>query len=183
MLEATWELIGRQGAAVRLSDVAESAGVSRQAIYLHFGDRRGLLLGLVSHMDETLGLAELAAPVREAPSGVEAMARMIELHSRYTAEIDPVARVLEAAQQEDEALGAAWRDRMSHRRRAHERIIQRIADEGNLAEGWTVAAAADLFYVLTMPGPWRELTQRLGWSADEYIKHVTRLLQQSFVAA
>ena len=38
---------------LRLADVADRADVSRQAVYLHFGDRAGLVLGLLGWVDET----------------------------------------------------------------------------------------------------------------------------------
>jgi AcrR family transcriptional regulator len=43
--------------------------VSRQTVYLHFGDRAGLLLALVHYMPETLGFQELLARVFDAPTG------------------------------------------------------------------------------------------------------------------
>ncbi|MDH3426552.1 MAG: TetR/AcrR family transcriptional regulator, partial [Acidimicrobiia bacterium] len=46
ILDATWELVAEQGAGLKLSEVASRASVSRQAIYLHFGDRPGLLVAL-----------------------------------------------------------------------------------------------------------------------------------------
>lgn len=182
ILETTWRLIEARGPGVRLGDVAEVAGVSRRAIYLHFGNRAGLLLSLVRYMDETLGLEELLAPVRESATGVEAMTRLVEFFGVYTPKIDSVARVLEAAQHDDEALRAAWRDRMDARRQAQAEIIRRIAGEVGLAEGWTVDTATDLFYTLTLPVMWRELTGPLGWSADEYVEYINRVLRCSILA-
>lgn len=182
ILRAAWELVEAQGTGVRLTDVAGQAGVSRQAVYLHFGGRTGLLVALVKYMDEALGLGDLGAHVFAAPTGIEALDRMIELHSIYAPRIDAVARMLEAAHHDDEAVAAAWRNRMQSRLSAHRAIVQRIADEGGLADGWTVDAAADLFYTITMPGPWRELTRELGWTADEYRERLARLLHRAFIA-
>jgi len=182
ILEATWELIEERGTSIRLVDAADRAGVSRQTVYLHFGDRAGLLLALVEYMPETLGFQELLAHVFDAPTGAEMMQRAVEVHSTYSAKIDSVAQVLEAAQYRDTALGAAWRDRMDRSRVAHRAIIQRIADEGQLADGWTVDAAADLFYTVTMQGPWRELTRELGWTPEQYAENMLRLLRRSLLA-
>ena len=182
ILLAAWEAIEELGADIRISDVADRAGVSRQAIYLHFGDRAKLLLALVAFMPETLGFQKLLAHVFAADSGVEMLRRAIELHSTYSAKIDSVARVLEVAQYQDPELGAAWRDRMTRSRAAHREIIERIAAEGRLADGWTVDEAGDLFYTVTMQGPWRELTHELGWSPEQYAERMTKLLLDSFVA-
>lgn len=113
-------------------------------------------------MPEALGFERLLAHVHAAPDGIEMLRRTVELHSTYSAQIDPVAEVLEAAQFRDEALGAAWRDRMEASRRVHRMIVQRITDEGQLADGWTVEDAGDLFYTVTMQAPWRELRPPAG---------------------
>ncbi|HYJ24450.1 MAG TPA: TetR/AcrR family transcriptional regulator [Acidimicrobiia bacterium] len=181
ILQATWELIEEGGPGVRLVDAADRAGVSRQAVYLHFGDRAGLLLALVQYMPETLGFREQLAYVFDAPTGAEMLERAVKLHSTYTSKIDSVAQVLEAAQYQDEELGAAWRDRMDASRVAHRAIIQRVADEGKLADGWTVDNAGDLFYTVTMNGPWRELTRELGWTPEQYAENLTRMLRRSFL--
>jgi AcrR family transcriptional regulator len=181
ILEATWELIEERGSGVRVVDAAERAGVSRQAVYLHFGDRAGLLLALVEYMPQSLGFQALLAHVFDAPTGVEMLHRTVELHSTYSAKIDSVAQVLEAAQYRDKAVRAAWRDRMDRSRAAHRAIIQRIADEGRLADVWTVDAAADLFYTVTMQGPWRELTRELGWTPEQYAENVSELFRRSLL--
>lgn len=166
---------------MRLVDIAGRAEVSRQALYLHFGDRAGLLCALVEFMDQVLGVEERAAHVFAAGTGVEMLERTVELYTKLAPGIEQVAQVLEAAQYEDEALAAAWRNRMDNRRVVHRQIIQRIANEGRLADSWTVDAAADLFYTITMPGAWRELTKELGWTSDDYREHITRLLRRALL--
>ncbi len=61
-------------------------------------------------------------------------------------------------------------------------VMQRIAVEGQLADGWTIEEAGDLFYTVTMQGPWRELTHELGWSTEQYAERMTKLLLDTFVA-
>ncbi len=182
ILDAAWRLIERKGVNPRLADVAGEAGISRQAIYLHFGDRTGLMVALVEHIDRSFGKEKIIRRIFDAPSGAKALDRMIEALSVYTAGVDKVARVLEAAQYQDKAIAAAWRDRMGRRRAQILSIVQRIAEEGQLAGGWSVGTAADLCHTVTMPGPWRELTHELGWTAEQYAEHVKRLLRRSFVA-
>jgi AcrR family transcriptional regulator len=177
ILQAAWELLEQQGSAVRLVDVADRAGVSRQAVYLHFGDRSGLLVALMDFIDVSLGAVQLRAHIYGAATGVKSLERWIETMSWYTAKIDRVAQVTESGQDQDQALAAAWRDRMGRRQARLRLIVERIAAEGHLAEGWSVEAAADLLYVITMPGPWRELTRQLGWTADQYTQNLTRLIR------
>lgn len=182
ILQATWELLEEKGAAVRLADTALRAGVSRQSVYLHFGDRSGLLLALVDHIDRTLGLNDLMGSVLAAPTGAEALELVVRMHSVYAPQIDSVVRVLEAAQFDDDALGAAWRDRRVARRDLHRSVIARIAGEGKLAPSWTVDLAADLSYASTLPELWRELTLERGWSAAQYAERIALMLQSTLIS-
>jgi AcrR family transcriptional regulator len=182
LLQAAWELALEQGPSLRLADVAARAGVSRQAVYLHFGDRATLLLELLAWGDQALKLGDLLARVTEAPTGAEALERMVEVHATYSPRIDALARILEAHQYQDPAVAAALRDRLVFRRAAHRAVIARIAAEGNLASGWTVDAAADLFYAVTLPAPWRELTGTCAWSASQYVERMSQFLRRALIA-
>lgn len=183
ILDAAWRLIEETGATPKLSDVATEAGVSRQALYLHFGDRAGLLVALVQHIDETFGKDDVVERVMSAGSGTAALGRMIDALAVYSGKVDGVARVLEAAQYEDEAVSAAWRNRMQVRRAHTQVLVQRIADEGGLAAGWSVDAAVDVCYVVLMQGPWRELVREMGWTPDEYAERMKLLLGRSVLAS
>ncbi len=182
ILAATWELISDRGSRLKLSEVAERAAVSRQAVYLHFGDRGGLLLALVHHMDETLELGELLAHVHAAPTGAELIERAMRLNTEFWAAVSPVAHVLEAAQHDDEALGAAWRDRMRLRLMTFGMMIQQVADDDELADGWTVDSASELLYAVAHFDTWRELIHQLNWTDDQYVEAMTRLLCRSLLA-
>jgi AcrR family transcriptional regulator len=181
ILAKAWELLEGRGSEVTLAEIAKGAGVSRQALYLHFGDRSGLFVALVDHVDLSLGSTEIRAHVIGAPSGAETLRRWVEALSWYTGKIDRLTQILEWGQYEDEALAAGWRNRMNRRRDLMLGVAERIADEGRLAEGWTTAEAADLIYAITMPGPWRELTREVGWSEEEYAERVWRLLESSLL--
>lgn len=181
LLQAASELALEQGPSLRLADVAARAGVSRQAVYLHFGDRARLLLTLLAWGDQALELGELLARVTEAPTGVEALERMVEVHAVYSPRIDALARILEAHQYQDPAVAAALRDRLDFRRAAHRAVIARIAAEGDLADGWTVDTAADLFFAVTLATPWRELTGSCGWSAGQYAERMSQLLRRALI--
>lgn len=176
ILRATWDLVAERG-DVAMGEVARRAGVSRQAVYLHFRDRSGLLLALVRHMDDALGLGDDLAHVFAAPTGEEALTRAVMVHSTFNPGIDAVARVLEAVRDPADPLAAAWRERMAFRHQVHVDIVERIEADGRLASGWTVAAAADLVHTVTLPATWRELTGPMGWSTEGYVAGMTRMLR------
>lgn len=182
ILDVSQSLIAELGTEFNLATVAKRAGVSRQAVYLHFGDRTKLLVALVRQMDDDLDLETALNEVFAAETGQEMLLRLMRVHSWFTKAIDPVALVLEASQDHDPALGESWRDRMTFRRGVHHSVITRIAEMGELADGWTVAGAADLVHAVTLPGPWRELTNKFDWADDQYVEEMARLLQRALLS-
>lgn len=181
ILEAAWALVAEQGSRIKLTDVAARASVSRQALYLHFGDRAGLLVALVNHMDESLDLGESLALVQAAPDGATLLEAAMRLNTTFWAQVLPVAQVLEASQHDDPALGAAWRDRMRFRQATFRGMIEALADRGELAEVWTIDDAAATLYAIAHFDTWRELVTELGWSDDRYVESMTRLLQRALL--
>lgn len=160
-----------------MASVAKNAGVSRQGVYLHFADRSTLLVALVDHIDVSLGRENIRAYIHdESATGVDRLRRWVETMAWYTEKIDRVTAVLESGADEDAALAAAWRDRMSGRRDHLRRIMTKIDEEGALADGWTVDDAVSLAHAVTMPSPWRELRKISGWGVEQYQDHLWRLL-------
>jgi AcrR family transcriptional regulator len=170
-----------RGSALKLQQVAERAGVSRQALYLHFGDRQGLILALVRHMDETLDLADRLEHVYVAEGGDQLLDRAVRLSSEFWTKVAPVANML-VGNLEDDALRSAWRDRMAFRRGTFRRMAERLSELGELAPPWEVDDAADLLYAVTHFDSWRELTGELGWSEDHYVEAMSALLRRALLA-
>lgn len=181
ILRATWELVAEQGAQLKLVDVAARASVSRQAIYLHFGDRAALLVALVNHMDESLDLGESLAAVHAAPNGAALLEAAMRLNTAFWAQVFPVAQVLQAAQHLDEALGVAWRDRMQFRHATFRAMIETLDKRHELADVWTIDDAAATLYAVAHFDTWRELVMELGWSDDRYVQSMTRLLHRGLL--
>jgi AcrR family transcriptional regulator len=181
ILHATWELVTEHGARFRLADVATRASVSRQALYLHFGDRTGLLVALVQYMDETLDLEDGLAAVHAASDGATLLEAAIRLNTEFWAQVLPVAEILEAAQHDDEALGAAWRDRMQFRQATFRAMIDTLAEHDDLAADWDIDDAAAVLYAVAHFDTWRELVQQLGWSDDHYVATISQLLQRALL--
>lgn len=181
LLDAAWALVAEQGSRFTLADVAAHASVSRQALYLHFGDRAGLLLALVNHMDESLDLGESLAQVQRAPDGAALLEAAMRLNATFWAQVLPVAQILEASQHDDPALGAAWRDRMRFRHAAFRAMVETLADRGELAEDWTIDDAAAALYAVAHFDTWRELVTELGWSDDHYVESMARLLRRALL--
>lgn len=181
ILRAAWGLVAERGEQTTIADVAARASVSRQAVYLHFGDRSGLLVALVHHMDDTLDLGESLAQVHAAANGRALIEAAMWLNTTFWAHVLPVAQVLEAAQHRDSALGAAWRDRMGYRQATFHVMVQALDSRAELAQDWTVDEAAATLYAVAHFDTWRELVVELGWSDQQYVGAMSRLLCRSLL--
>ena len=92
ILEATVRLLEEhRGQSVRMGDIAAAAGISRQAVYLHFASRAELLVATTHHIDEQLGLDRRLARSRAAGSGAERLDAYIEFWGNYIPGIYGVA--------------------------------------------------------------------------------------------
>ncbi len=181
ILAATWSLIAEAGASFKIRDVAQRAEISRQAVYLHFGDRSGLLVGLVQHIDDVLELGASLGHVFEAPTSTELLQRLLRLNTEFWEAVAPVAQVLEAAQHDDHAVADAWRDRMLLRRHVFTTAVHQISGHNELATEWSVDGGAAMVYAVAAFEPWRELTRELGWNDDRYVEETTRLLVRALL--
>ena len=141
--------------------VAERAGLSRQAVYLHFGNRGALLAALLDH---------LGGPVEDtgaAPSARAALAAMVARHAASFGRLHPVASLM--------ASFAPWQQWEDRRLEACRGLAERFRAEESLAPHLSVDAAADLLWTLTALAVWRDLVIGRGWSAERYRSHVTFL--------
>jgi AcrR family transcriptional regulator len=177
ILDAALSLIeSRGGADVTMAEIAAAAGLSRQAVYLHFSDRAELLLALVRHVDEKRGLGRELRKVLEAPSGTAALTEMVALQARMNPRVWAVARALDAVRRSDPEVERSWQDRLANRLRGGREIVVRLAGEGKLRPGLGEREAADLLWSLTSLRTWEDLVLERGWTPAQYRKHLTQLL-------
>lgn len=143
--------------ALTMAEVAAQAGLSRQAVYLHFPDRAALLTALLVRLEAG------PAPIQDAPSARAALnavvARLAENYPRRW----PVVRALED-ETPDNALDADCRA-----------LAKRLRDEGALAAHLSPTAATDLLSTLLSLAVWKELVVRRGWDSARYKSHIAFL--------
>ncbi len=173
ILTAAWRRLAR-GDAARLADVAKDAGVSRQALYLHFGSRAGLLVALTQHIDRTLGLDVMLREVAAISSPREQLIAGLRLTARFAPKIQSVAISLARLRTVDADARAAFDERMEFRRRGIERIVRAIAREEGLASEWTVRRATDVLWAAGLPQTWELLVTERGWSPSEFERWLVR---------
>jgi AcrR family transcriptional regulator len=183
ILEAAWTLVGERGSTsgVTVAGIAAAAGVSRQLIYFHFENRAGLLAAMARHHDIRSGFRERVAATRALPP-VEGLEELLRAWLGYVPEILPVARALEAAAISGEEGGVAWRDRMEALRGVFRVAVERVAEDGRLAEGWTVETATDWVWARSHLETWQHLVVERGWSPEDYEERCVRSILAEILA-
>jgi AcrR family transcriptional regulator len=169
ILDSALKMLRERGpGAVTMADVAEQAGLTRQAVYVHFGSRTALMLALVDHIDAVSGLQEFLGPVRSAASGRDALDASLRMIARYSPRIHDVATAIDLARHTDEDAAAAWADRMTERRKSIGSIVRRIQREGALRPGFSVSQVVDAIWAMSLPHSYAALVVDRGWSVDDY---------------
>ncbi len=174
ILASAYRLLVERGYhGVGLEEVARDAGVSRQAVYLHFKSKADLLVATAQYGDEmVVGVPEITRPEREAKTALEAIDAGIAAYGAIEPQIYDVASTVYAARRSDEAAEAAWQDRMAFRRGNIRRAIERLRDEGLLAEGWTVEEAADFAWAIVSLHTYEYLVVERGWSVEQLVSRL-----------
>lgn len=175
-------MVERRGQGVRLGDIARAAGISRQALYLHFASRTELLVATARHLDEVLGGEERMRPFFAADTGSDALDAYITFWGNYIPQIYGLAKALLAARDTDEAAAAAWRDRMVLMWDGCCRVATMLERDGTLAPPWSVGDATDMLYaLLSSIAVWENLTLDRGRTTEDYLHWMRTTLRQTFV--
>ena len=184
ILEKTRELIEEsRGEAVRMQDIAQAAGVSRQALYLHFDSRADLMVATVQYADRAGGLMERTQHVRDEEDGRVAVDLFIDVWAEYVPTIYSLAKQLLILRETDEGAAAAWQDRMEGLRNGVCRyLVERLEQEGHLDPKWQTETAVDILWTLLSIQAWESLVIARGWSDDQYAKRLKQLVEDVLVA-
>lgn len=175
ILKSAWELLeDGMGSAVRMSDIAKRAGISRQALYLHFPNRADLLVATTRYLDEVNRVDDRLAPSRGAASGEQRLAAFVEAWGNYIPEIYGVAKALMAMQETDAEARAAWADRMQAVRDGCRAAVDALHEEGRLSDDLTRQTATDLLWALLSVRHWEQLRHACGWPQERYVAMTLR---------
>ena len=169
------------GADVSMSQIAERAGVSRQALYLHFADRTSLFLEVSRMADATARTPARQERIDGAPSGRAALRETIALQAWLKPRLRGIATALDVLRRTDPAADAAWKEREHARLGRCEQVVRRLHAEGDLAPRWQVATAAQCLWAVTSQRVWDDLVVDQGWSSARYRRHLTKLLEAALL--
>ena len=171
----------RPGQAVRMTDIAAHAGISRQALYLHFSTRAELLIATTRYIDDVKGVDARLAPSRTASNGIERLDAFIDAWGHYIPEIYGVARALLAVYDTDADAAEAWDQRMRAVREGCQAAIAALKQDNALSPEWSVDTATDLLWTMLSVRNWEQLTRECGWTTEEFVDRMQRQAMRSFV--
>lgn len=181
LLAATRELLEEEGfETLTMAAVAERAGVSRRAVYLHFPSRSELVGALFDFVTESEGLAASTRPVWDAPDAVTALDRWARHLARFHSNVLSVTRAVEQMQQRDPDAAAHRRRYLREQLQACRKLARWLEAEKRLAPPWTVETAGEMLWALIST----DMLDRLGerrWSQTKLADHLSLLLRSTFV--
>jgi AcrR family transcriptional regulator len=177
IIDATWKLFHEMSPkAPTLGDVAKAAGVSRQAVYLHFDNRAKLLSETIQQQKEMLGAADRLKKARDVEPEMVFTSWLATMFDIYEL-ILPVGRTLveEAVVGKDEAL--AWDEVIASIRRSAGFVVDRFDELGMLQTKWSAERATDWIYSRMNFTTWHLIVHELGWTQAEAITRTVESLE------
>ena len=170
------------GGKTRMTDIARAAGISRQALYLHFETRADLLIATTRYMDDLNNSDALLAASRAADTGVARLDAYIEAWGNYIPLIYRVARPIMAMAETDDAAKAAWDERMAAMRHGCAAAVDALARDGRLRSEFDAKTATDILWAQLSVPTWVALTQECGWSQADYVGRQKLIAKRLLVA-
>ncbi len=181
ILDAARELFETSGYhAVGLEAVAAKAGVSRQAIYLHFDSKAALLQALHERINE-VDVVPVMNKVWEAPDALSGLAAFAEATTASASKIVGIYTALDAAGRTDPEVAASMR--LGARRRYADcmRIATWLDEEGLLASAVTRRHAADVIWAIANIPTYVLLIEDRRWSHARWTVWVTESLRTALL--
>lgn len=182
LLAAARAILEEEGfEALTMGAVASRAAITRRGVYVHFDSAAALVGELFDHIAETEDLAGSVAKVWQAPDAVTGLDAWVGHLVSYHPRVMPIDRALQRVEGGDPAA-AAHRSRVSAAQRANcDRLARWLADEGRLAEQWSVAMASDLLYGFISSEMFERWMRDCGWSTTELRDRLSLVLRSTLV--
>ena len=171
ILDSTLKLLEKSsgGKEVRMSDIAKDAGISRQAVYLHFPTRADLLIAVTYRLDEIYDAAGRLVKATNSKTGLLRLEAYIEAWFGYLPLIYGVVKAMMDMRDQDDAAKEAYDLRMQHIRNACETTILALKNENQLQEHLTTEVATDILWTMLSIPTWEQYRFQCGWTAQECI--------------
>ena len=183
ILDATRDLLdSNPGTAARMSDIAKRAGVSRQALYLHFPNRTELFIASTKQQDEAFGLNAALAAGLCSGRGHDRLKALVEVWGNYIPYIFGMAKTLMVLKETDDEAARAWNERMADFREACATVVTVLARDGQLTAAMTQEEATDWLWTQLSITNWELLTRTCGWDQARYVMMIQQATYRMLTA-
>jgi AcrR family transcriptional regulator len=183
LLSAAQAILQEQGfEALTMTAVADRAGVTRRAVYMHFASRAELVAALFDHVAGAEGLQESVRGVWEAADAAGALDEWAAHLARYHPRLLAVDRAVQRVWRQDPDAAAHRRRVVAEKLANCRRLAQRLHDEGRLAAGWTIESATDMLFALISSDMIEALIVDRHWSRERLAEHLALLFRSTFVS-
>jgi AcrR family transcriptional regulator len=173
---AMFEEVGYYDAG--LGAVAKKAGVSRQAIYLHFPSKAELLTALHLHIFATdVVPAVKRHPVKDAVSALDALDAMIAVDVEVVSKVWRIHEALQMARLRHPEVEETLRPREEEHYGELLDLGRRLKRERALPPNIRLGMFADMLWGLINVGTYRSLVIERGWSLEQYRRWVRNTIR------
>ena len=164
---AIFEELGYYGAG--LEAVAKKAGVSRQAIYLHFPSKAELLTALHLHIFDTDVVPALRRhPITDAMSGLDVLDATIAADVEVVDKVWRIHESLTVARRQHPEVDQTLVPREEENYEGLLDVGRRLERDGALPPAMPVGLFTDMLWGLLNLGTFRNLVVERGWSLEQY---------------
>lgn len=183
LLGAARSLLEQDGFdALTMAAVAERAGVTRRAVYLHFASRAELVAELFDFVSEAEGLAASIEAVWASPDSVAALEEWAAHLARFHPRVLATTRAAERLHRRDPDAARHRERYLREQLGACRKLAAWLEREGRLAPGWTPQTAADMLFALISTDLLERLLDVRRWTGRRLARQLALLLRSTFVA-
>lgn len=181
LLAAARALLEERGFdALTMSAVADRAGVTRRAVYLHFPNRGKLVGELFDYVAGAEGLAESLQQVWDAPDAGSALDQWAAHLARYHPQVLALDRAMQQTWRQDPDAAAHRKRVVAEKLSNCRRLARRLDEERRLAAGWTTESATDVLFALISSDMIESLIVDRRWSRRRLADHLALLFRSAF---
>jgi AcrR family transcriptional regulator len=170
-------------AALTMNAVADRAGVTRKAVYLHFANRGELISAVFQYVADNAGFRDSLESVWRTATSLDALDEWARHLSRYHTRMLAVDRALVRARDIDPDADAYYQRVIAGKLESCRRLAGWLHTDGVLGDAWDVRSATDMLYALISSDLIGALVEDRGWSQRKLAKHLAGLFRATFTKA
>lgn len=151
ILQAVLEVLLDGVSEPAMGEIATRAGISRQALYLHFKSRDDMLLAVVEWAGERIGLPQRLDRLDRARTARAKLRHYARTAVWQVTQLGPALLAINRLLAKDSQLAERWYDRADGRSVRVQRIVAELNKERQLRAGLSETDAVAAIHALSLP--------------------------------